>query len=125
MRQMCPRVGVGCWSQVRPACVGPGCTCCLLGLCPRWGCHTLVAYGKGVTQELQVCPQAAAAAERELGRSPGLPWSGPLGPSSTAAPSAPTGFVAESQVPQPRPALSWRLIDLHGRCWASVLVRVR
>lgn len=125
MQQMCLGEAVGCWSQVRPARVRPGCTCCLLGLCPQWGCYTLVAYRKGVPQELQVCPQAAAAVGQGLGRSPRLPWRGPLGASSTAAPSAPPGFVAESQVPEPRLARSWRLIDLHGRCWASVLVRVR
>lgn len=125
VQQMCLGEAVGCWSQVRPACVRPGCTCCLLGLCPQWGCYTLVAYRKGVPQELQVCPQAAAAVGQGLGRSPSLPWRGPLGASSTAAPSAPPGFVAESQVPEPRLARSWRLIDLHGCCWASVLVRVR
>lgn len=101
MWQMCPRVGVGCWSQVRPACVGPGCTCCLLGLCPRWGCHTLVAYGKGVTQELQVCPQAAAAVEWELGRSPGLPWSGPLGPPAQQPPPLRQALLPRAKFPSP------------------------
>lgn len=41
----------------------------------------------------------------------------------TPGASSTAGFVAKSQVPQPRPARSWRLMDLHGRRWASVLVR--